>query len=69
MGGDSITITGTGFGIDSSVATVVIDGIDCPINSITETTIVCTTGDKGADNHAAASIAVTIDGNLALMED
>ena len=38
IGGDNIHITGTGFGA-SSIVTVTIDGIDCPVSSYTNTDI------------------------------
>ena len=41
VGGTSLTITGENF---SSNSTVLIDGIECPIDSSTSTSIVCTTG-------------------------
>eukprot|EP00456_Euglypha_rotunda_P054079 TRINITY_DN4371_c0_g1_i6.p1 TRINITY_DN4371_c0_g1~~TRINITY_DN4371_c0_g1_i6.p1 ORF type:complete len:1987 (-),score=164.31 TRINITY_DN4371_c0_g1_i6:96-5966(-) len=40
-GGDSLTLIGSNFGIDRSVANVTVDGRKCNITSIIETRIVC----------------------------
>jgi len=43
--------------------------IPCVVDSVTDTEIVCTTGNKGANNNTEPSAVVVIDGNKALMED
>jgi parallel beta-helix repeat protein len=44
LGGDSLTITGTGFSTVTSEVHVTIDGIECSVTSATATSIQCTTG-------------------------
>jgi hypothetical protein len=46
IGNTDITITGTGFVDPQSDIKVTIDGIDCPIKSMTATQIVCTSGPR-----------------------
>lgn len=43
-GGVRLTITGTNFLTDKSLSTVAIAGVECPIQSMTATEIVCITG-------------------------
>lgn len=59
-----MTITGTGFGTVSGNVKVTIDGIDCPVSTISDTQIVCTTGAR-ASLPAANSFTVTVSGNVA----
>jgi IPT/TIG domain len=44
-GGDTLVITGTGFGTDKSKVKVTASGVDCPVTAVTATQITCTTGD------------------------
>ncbi|XP_062842250.1 fibrocystin-L-like [Trichomycterus rosablanca] len=43
--GTLITVTGSGFGSDSSIVSVMIDSAKCSLSSITDTTIQCTVGE------------------------
>ncbi|CAI2373695.1 unnamed protein product [Moneuplotes crassus] len=42
-GGDIVTITGEGFSATTTETKVLIDGIECTTNSVTSTTVTCTT--------------------------
>ena len=44
LGNTSLTVTGTGFGSDSSKVTVTIDGVLCKVTQISDTVINCLTG-------------------------
>lgn len=44
LGGDTLTITGTGFSGSTSTSHVTIDGIECTVTAATSTSVVCTTG-------------------------
>jgi len=59
-GGTEVTFTGTGFVTDSSLVTVTIDGINCPVSASTATTITCTTGDR--PGLIESSLKIYIDG-------
>lgn len=63
-GGDSITITGSGFGTSTSDASVAIDGVACAVQSVTDSEIVCITGAR-ASMPAKSSFSVRIAGNTA----
>ena len=69
LGGDTITITGTGFGTSAGAVSVVIDGIACAVSSAATTSIVCVTGDKGASNMAPASLSISVNSNNAIIAD
>ena len=45
-GGETLTFTGTNFIADPTKYTIIIDGIECPVSSATETSLTCTTGDR-----------------------
>lgn len=45
-GGTSVTFSGTGFTTTASDVEVVIDGVACPVDTATATSITCTTGSK-----------------------
>lgn len=45
-GGNNLTISGTGFGQTISDVSVVIDGIDCVVQSVTDNSVICTTGKR-----------------------
>ena len=47
----SITITGTGFGTTLADVTVTLGGVACSVSSVTDTQVVCTTGDVPAGTH------------------
>ena len=53
-GGTKITISGTGFGIDTSKVSVDVDGISCTIVSHTKTEIECLTGEPSENSPAVA---------------
>jgi len=59
-GGTEVTFTGTGFVTDTSLITVTIDGIDCPVSAATATTVTCTTGDR--PGLVESSLKIYIDG-------
>lgn len=44
-GGDTLTITGTGFGTDKTLVSVKVSGVVCAVATVTDTSIECTTGD------------------------
>lgn len=67
VGGTDITITGSGFGTDASAVTVVIDGVTCSVQGVTDTSIVCTTGARGA-NPSSFSFVVSVGGNVASLD-
>jgi hypothetical protein len=45
-GGTSVTFSGTNFLTDTGLYTITLDGIDCPVDSATSTSVTCTTGDR-----------------------
>jgi len=45
-GGDVVTFTGDNFVTDTSLYTITIDGIDCPVSAATSTSVTCTTGSR-----------------------
>lgn len=53
-GGTKITISGTGFGIDTSKVSVDVDGISCTVISHTQTEIQCLTGEPNESSPAIA---------------
>jgi len=66
-GGTSITITGTGFGIDKNVVHVTIDQVECVVATVTSREITCTSGDRdtfrSSNSYSSeSSFSVTIDG-------
>ncbi|KAM3144741.1 hypothetical protein pb186bvf_003050 [Paramecium bursaria] len=63
-GGQTLTITGTGFG--SSNGKVTIDNVDCPIQTQLDTQIVCTVGFKDlSTNSVINQFKVSNNGNVA----
>jgi hypothetical protein len=45
-GGVTLTITGTGFGSSTDDVSVTLDGIDCPISTVSDSSISCVTGPR-----------------------
>ena len=45
-GGTPLTLTGTNFPTDTTKYTIIIDGIICPVDSATTTTVSCSTGSR-----------------------
>ena len=45
-GGTEITFTGEQFSSDTSLYTITIDGINCPVSAATSTSVTCTTGSR-----------------------
>ena len=43
IGGTIVTITGTGFGSNTSLVSVIMDGVACKVSTVTSTTITCIT--------------------------
>ena len=70
LGGDVITLTGTGFPAASTAAvTVVLNGIPCAVLSTTATAVTCVTGPRPYGQIAPASVAVSVAGaGLALYD-
>ena len=46
IGGDILTITGINFGTDISSIEVIIDGVQCTVQSVLQTQITCETGPR-----------------------
>lgn len=69
LGGDSVTISGSGFGTDATKVKVYIDKIQCVVQAVTATQITCVTGNKGANNSDPPSLRITIDGHKAIVPD
>jgi hypothetical protein len=65
-GGTNITLTGTNFGSDPSVVSVVADGIPCIVQGINSTQINCTVGAR-PNLPTASTFQVSIGGNFASM--
>lgn len=63
-GGSTLTITGRGFGTDSSVVSVLVDDIACVVTSTIDTQIVCTVGAR-PNLPDQLSFVVSINGNVA----
>lgn len=66
-GGDTLTITGSGFGTTTSSVSVVIDEITCTVTAVTDTQITCTTGAR-PNLPTTNSFVVTISGNSASVQ-
>lgn len=62
-GGDSITITGTGFSVTAEEVTVQLDDVECVVSSATLTEIVCESGARNM--FVKPKLEVFINGNLA----
>jgi hypothetical protein len=60
LGGYSVTFTGTSFSSDTSLYTITIDGIDCPVSDASATHVTCTTGDR--PGLVESSLEIYIDG-------
>jgi hypothetical protein len=58
-GGTSLTLTGTDFSTDTSLYSIIIDGIDCPVSSATSTTVTCTTGKRPGLVESSLQIYIT----------
>jgi len=60
-GGTEVTFTGTGFGtLASGKYKVTIDGVDCPVKTVSDKAITCTTGPR--PNLPEQSLDISIDG-------
>jgi len=46
VGGTSVTFTGLNFPTDTSLYNIIIDGIVCPVDAATSTSVTCTTGSR-----------------------
>ena len=45
-GGTAVTFSGSNFPTDTTKYTITIDGIVCPVDSATSTSVICTTGSR-----------------------
>ena len=69
LGGDSIVITGTSFGTDSSKVKVLIDGVECAVQTTIVTSITCTTGKRDTMPTAnTLTFTVAVNENLAVIK-
>jgi hypothetical protein len=59
-GGTSVTFTGTNFPTSTSVYTITLDGINCPVSAATSTSVTCTTGSR--PGLVATNTEILIDG-------
>ena len=64
VGGVNVTLTGTNFGTDVNVVSVVVDGVACAVQTVTSTSIVCTVGAR-PNLPSAFTFDVRINGNYA----
>jgi len=64
-----VTITGSNFGIDLNAVKVLIDNIPCAVSAVTDTSITCTTGNKGANNFSDPSLVVKVNDINSLVPD
>jgi hypothetical protein len=46
QGGETVTFTGSNFGTSVSAVKVTLDGIDCPVQTVSDTQITCITGSR-----------------------
>jgi len=60
VGGTEVTFTGTDFTSDTSLYSIIIDGIDCPVSSADSTSVTCTTGSR--PGLVESSLEIKIDG-------
>jgi len=60
VGGTSVTFTGLNFPTDTSSYTIIIDGIVCPVDAATTTSVTCTTGSR--PGLVETSLEINIDG-------
>lgn len=60
VGGTPVTFTGTNFPTDTTKYTIIIDGIVCPVDSATATSVSCTTGSR--PGLVETSLEIYIDG-------
>ena len=70
LGGDSVTLTGTGFGNDGTTSvSVVLNGVPCAVTAASASSVTCTTGARGAAI-LPASVRLSVAGvGLALVND
>ncbi|XP_061189118.1 fibrocystin-L-like [Saccostrea echinata] len=61
-GGTSVTITGTGFGNSAAAVSVKIGGVTCAINTISDTSVTCTTGARSGSIDTAVALQVATNG-------
>ena len=69
LGGEEIEITGTGFGSNSGVVTVLLEGQECSVTAVSATSITCTTIARNVnwsnDGFEHNTLKVVIDGQIA----
>ena len=65
QGGEPVTFTGTGFPTVTADITITIDGIDCPVQTVTETEVTCYTGKRPGYVNSSLSIYVKNKGLVA----
>jgi hypothetical protein len=58
LGGDDVTFTGTGFSATKEDYTITIDGIDCPVESATTTSVTCKTGKRPGLRNSTLEIMI-----------
>jgi hypothetical protein len=58
-GGTVLTFTGTNFVTDTSLYTITIDGIVCPVSAATATSVTCTTGSRPGLRTSSLTIYIT----------
>mmetsp|Transcript_24301 Transcript_24301/g.21478 ORF Transcript_24301/g.21478 Transcript_24301/m.21478 type:complete len:395 (-) Transcript_24301:735-1919(-) len=71
-GGTAITISGSGFGTNAADVSVLIDGNECSIDTITDSEIVCTSPaapDVSVRNIQGSKIVVSVNDNIASNEN
>ncbi|XP_048777455.2 fibrocystin-L-like isoform X3 [Ostrea edulis] len=61
-GGTSVTVSGTGFGTNSAAVSVKIGGVACAIDTISDTSLTCTTGARSSSIDTAVSLQVATNG-------
>jgi len=64
VGGTAVTFTGTDFSSDTSLYTITIDGIDCPVSAATTTSVTCTTGSRPGLVDTSLEIYITGKGKV-----
>jgi G8 domain/IPT/TIG domain len=65
-GGTTVTFSGVNFATDTTLYTVTIDGVNCPVSSATATAIQCVTGKRpGVHQDSTLSIQIAGMGNVA----
>jgi hypothetical protein len=65
-GGTEVTFTGEDFVTDTSLYTITLDGIDCPVSAATKTSVTCTTGDRPGLHDTKTEMFIEGLGNVAM---